>query len=260
MPERDRFDLTRGGEEDEDGSARVSSLRRRGRPGPPPGARAQNLPHREFVARVKVPVTITPAPSAAAALHTQPDWNEAEAAELHETSRSQQSRQAVPLRRILVVALAVLLTLAIALAILHVHDGAAGSSAMQRQRVALSRSLAEALTPGLASIAAEVRRIAKDAPAAHHRARARHTLLRSPHKLPVHGTAPRTTPGATAPATAAADQSSIQPTSTPAVETRQPAAESAGSHPSTASSSKTSAGAPASNPLGGIGSCIKGCS
>ncbi len=259
MSEGDRFDLTRGGDEDEDGSARVSSLRRRGRPGPPPGAGAQHRPHREFVARVRVPVTITPVPSAAAALPTRPDWNGAEAAELHETSRSQQSRQAVPLRRILVVALAVLLTLAIALAILHVHDGAR-SSAMQRQRVALSRSLAEALTPGLASITAVVRRIAKDAPAAHHRARARHTLLRSPHKLPVHGTAPRTTPGATAPATAAADQPSIQPSRTPAVETRQPPAESAGSHPSTASSSKTSAGAPASNPLGGIGSCIKGCS
>lgn len=246
MSERDRFDLTRGGDEDEDSSAHVSSLRRRGRPGPPPGARAQNRPHREFVARVRVPVTTAPAPSAAAALH--------------ETSRSQQSRRASLLRRNLVVVLAVLLTLAIGLAILHVHDGAARRSVVHRQRVALNRSLAAALTPGLASISAEIRRIAQDVPAVHHGARPRHTPLPSRHKMPTHQAASRTTSAATAPATAAADQSTVQPSSTPAAETRQPAAQSAGSQPSTASSSKTPVRVKASNPLGGIGSCVKGCS
>ena len=59
MAERDEFDLTRGGEEDEH-KAPVLSLRRRGRPNPRPGNQPQNGAHRHLAARVRVPLT-TPA-------------------------------------------------------------------------------------------------------------------------------------------------------------------------------------------------------
>ena len=54
MSGRDEFDLTRGGEEDES-TAIVLSLRRRGRVTPPSGTRPQAGPHRHLVERVQVP-------------------------------------------------------------------------------------------------------------------------------------------------------------------------------------------------------------
>jgi hypothetical protein len=75
MSEQDQFDLTQGGDEDER-SASVPSLRRRGRPAPPPGARAQNRPHREFAARVQVPRSASaPQPAAHRAGPAPLEWN-----------------------------------------------------------------------------------------------------------------------------------------------------------------------------------------
>jgi hypothetical protein len=74
MSEGDKFDLTRGGEEDEE-NAPVLSLRRRGRPTRPPETRPQNGPHRHLTGRVQVPLTAPAEPAASASAPTL-GWNE----------------------------------------------------------------------------------------------------------------------------------------------------------------------------------------
>ncbi len=120
MSERDRFDLTRGGEVAE-GSAAVPSLRGRRRPGPRT-PQQQHHPHREFAARVRVP-PVEHAPGAGTpqlpVTTSEPaavDWND------HDTA----IRHTGPARRTIPIGLGVGLIATLAIALLAYTMIAAG--------------------------------------------------------------------------------------------------------------------------------------
>jgi hypothetical protein len=190
MSERDRFDLTRGGEA-EQGSAAVSSLRGRRRPDPPPGPRAQLRPHREFAARVRVPLSAgLPPPPVATDDRAVVDWNEQDTA-IRRTHRVRETMH----RKVRAVGFGVALITALAIALLAQGMIVGGRpSHRQTNTAALIGRPVERLVAGISSAAAAhhvaipdatiERKIASDrlTDAARGRARKRRPHLAAPRR------------------------------------------------------------------------------